>query len=351
MKIPELQSVFKLQHKILKHPEHLLAWHLGEIPPPISGEIHPTNQCNNACTYCFYKDLHKSGQNLSFGQMVTIVEQLVHAEQKALVFSGGGEPLMNKDTPAVVEYTKEIGLEVGFITNGQLITPQIAKILVQNCIWIRVSLSATTRQTFKEIRGVDNFDAALNGILELLSAKKATESKATIGLQWIYTRLDPVNNLITFVKNWAQGKGIDYIQLLCEQSFDKEVLNKQRDLPAIALRLQRLQPTNPAIIYSKADDLRLPNFGRNYDTCEGHWFTSAIGADGKVYICCHLIGDERFAFGDLQQENFKTVWHSPKRQEIAKSINVEECLHLCKHHEVNKLLGKLKKLQPHQNFL
>lgn len=351
MQKQNIQGIFKLQHKILRHPEHLLAWHLGKIPPPISGEIQPTNQCNNECTFCFFKDLHAEGASLSYKEMSNILIQLKDAGQKAIVFSGGGEPLMNPDTPAAVHYAKLLELDVGFITNGQLVTPQIAKILAQNCIWVRVSLSATTRETFKEIRGVDNFEITLEGIKTLLSAKKAIGSETTIGLQWIYTQKDQVINLIKFIKHWAQGRGIDYIQLLCEQSFDIHKLNQQRELSNIAHYLQKKQVTNPSIIYSKADDLKLPNFGRNYDICEGHWFTNAVGADGKIYLCCHLIGKEDFAFGDLKTETFTNTWYGQKRKDIAKSIDVERCIHLCKHHEVNKLLWKLKQPIPHQNFL
>lgn len=346
-----LGAIFKLQHKILGHPCELALWQQGEAPPPISGEIQPTDQCNNNCSFCHFRHLHKEGQSLSYEEMTNILTQIKDEGQKAIVFSGGGEPLKNNETPGAVEFANKIGLDVGFITNGQLITPSTADILVKNCMWVRVSLSATTRETFKIIRGVDNFEITLEGIKTLLSAKKKMKSDVTIGLQWIYTQQDPIINLIKFIRHWASGKGIDYIQLLCEQSFDESRLRQQRGLAKIAQYLQNKQQKDPAIIYSKADDLRLPNFGRDYNTCEGHWFTNAVGADGKIYICCNLIGQEEFAFGNLKTETFKDAWYSQKRRDIAASIDVERCMHLCKHHEVNKLLGKLKQPVQHRNFL
>lgn len=351
IKDPKLSTIFNLQHKILRHTKELSIWQAGEIPPPISGEIQPTNKCNNKCSFCFFRGLHTEGATLSYEEMTGILLQLKEAAQKAIVFSGGGEPLMSIDTPAAVEYAKDIGLDVGFITNGQLINPTNTITLVKNCIWIRISLSATTRETFKQIRGVDNFDAALEGIDLLLSAKKATRSNVTIGLQWIYTQQDPVINLIKFIKTWASKRGIDYIQLLAQQSRDIHKLRQQKNLVNIAQYLQKKYSTDTKIIYSKADDLLLPNFGRDYDTCEGHWFTNAVGADGKIYLCCHLIGIEDFAFGDLKAESFKDAWYGDKRKEIAKSIDITKCLHICKHHEVNKLLGTLRQPIPHQNFL
>lgn len=391
----ELQTIYNLQHKILRHPEHLAIWKAGGTPPPISTELFATNECNNSCSFCYFRTFHKKRDSLTLSQMISYIAQIADINGKAVVFSGGGEPLLNPHTPNAVKYAKSIGLDIGFITNGQCITEQIAETLLSSCVWVRISLSATTSQTFEAIRGVDKFHEALQGIRTLTDAKMSmgatqqgskertdgqeptdapeglrqmdkcaeeqkhtsspalphTRSNCTIGLQWIYTKREPISYLINFIREHCQNKGIDYIQIIAEQTHHIQRLVNQRDLIEHIRKLQILCPSNPQIIYSKADDLLLPNFGRDYPTCEGHWFTAVIAADAKVYLCCHLSGQTQYEIGDLTETSFEAIWHGEKRKRVAETIDVSKCLHICKHHEINKLLHQLKKEMPHENFI
>jgi len=347
----ELQTIYNLQHKILRHPKQLATWKEGGIPSPISTELFATNKCNNSCTFCRFRTYHKHRDSLTLSQMISYIQQIQDAQGKAVVFSGGGEPLMNPYTPHAVIHAKTIGLDVGFITNGQLITEQIAETLVSSCVWVRISLSATTPQTFEAIRGVNKFHEAIQGIKTLTEAQKSLNTPCTIGIQWIYTKREPVEYLISFIRDHCQNKRIDYIQIIAEQTHHLHRLINQRDLIKHIEKLQVIFPSNPQIIYSKADDLLLPNFGRDYETCEGHWFTAVIAADAKVYLCCHLSGQTKFAIGDLNINSLEEIWHGDKRKQIAATIDVSKCLHICKHHEINKLLHQLKKEMPHENFI
>lgn len=347
----KLQTIYNLQHKILRHPERLAIWKTGGTPPPISTELFATNECNNSCSFCRFRVFHEKRASLTLSQMVSYIAQFQDMQGKAVVFSGGGEPLMNPHTRHAVTHAKAIGLDVGFITNGQLITEAIAETLVSSCVWVRISLSATTPQTFEAIRGVDKFHEALQGIQTLTDAHKRLNSSCTIGIQWIYTKREPVEYLISFIRNHCQNKGIDYIQIIAEQTHHLHRLINQRDLLEHIKKLQTIFVANPQIIYSKADDLLLPNFGRDYTTCEGHWFTAVIAADSKVYLCCHLTGQTKFVIGDLSIRSFEEIWHGQKRKQVAETIDVGKCLHICKHHEINKVLHQLKKEMPHENFI
>jgi radical SAM protein with 4Fe4S-binding SPASM domain len=242
-------------------------------------------------------------------------------------------------------------MEVGFITNGQLINREIAQQLVTQCTWIRVSLSATTKENFIKIRGIDKFEDTRNGINELCLAKFLKHSNVTLGIQWIYTRLEPFEDLDYFIKLWLSKRPIDYLQIIVEQSYDTTALLKQTNLKQAVSILQSKYKGEVNIISSKVDDLTRENFGRNYTECYGHTFVPMISADNKVYICCHLLGEEKAFIGDLNEQSFEEIWYSQKRQNIARNINIEECMPLCKHHEINKFLHSIKQPMQHENFL
>jgi len=86
--------------------------------------------------------------------MKSYIEQLKDYGVKAVTFSGGGEPLMNRDTETAIVHARAIGLDVGLITNGQYMAPGgLADVIVGHCTWVRVSLSATTPKAPKGSEG------------------------------------------------------------------------------------------------------------------------------------------------------------------------------------------------------
>jgi MoaA/NifB/PqqE/SkfB family radical SAM enzyme len=356
------QQIHAMSHKILRHPSAIACWYRGGFPNPICTEIHPTNECDNMCVYCHYKNLHpkkdhktkalvSEANTLSSLQLESIIDQLATNNCQAVIFSGGGEPLMNPNTIEAVKRAKSNDMNVGFITNGQLIDREIAHQLIVLCTWIRVSLSATTKENFIKVRGIDKFDDALNGINELCLAKFLKHSNVTLGVQWIYTRLEPFEQLDRFIQQWLSKRPIDYLQIIVEQSYNAAQLLRQANLKQAVSILQNKYKGVVNIISSKVDDLTKENFGRNYTECHGQAFVPMIAADNKIYLCCHLLGEEKALIGDLNEQSFEEVWYSQKRQNIARNINIEECMPLCKHHEINKFLHAIKQPMQHQNFL
>jgi MoaA/NifB/PqqE/SkfB family radical SAM enzyme len=347
----DYQPIHSMNQKILHHSSALACWHKNGIPDPICTELHPTNKCNNICTFCHFKNLHAEPKSLSLNHLISIITQLKENNCQAIIFSGGGEPLMNQNTIPAIKYAKSLGMEVAIITNGQLIDANTAKELLNVCTWIRVSLSATTKQNFIKIRGVDKFDDALEGITQLCLNKAEINSSCTIGVQWINTQLETTTELATFIEQWLSKRPIDYLQIIPEQSYDIRKLLKQSNLKQTVYELQNKFYGRVNIISSKTEDLVRSKFGRNYDQCYGHNFVPMIAADFKMYLCCHLLGQEKALIGDLNEDSFMQVWYSRKRQEIARKLNIEKCMPLCKHHEINKFLHTIKQPMLHENFL
>ena len=100
----------------------------------------------------------------------------------------------------------------------------------------------------------------------------------------------------------------------------------------------------------KLDDLIFDplKYGRSYKECIGSQFQPCIGADGNVYVCTNHRGHKRFSYGNLYEKKFSEIWNDiNKKSEVMNIINYEEkfskCTDLCKPHESNKLLWKLKK--------
>jgi MoaA/NifB/PqqE/SkfB family radical SAM enzyme len=148
-------SLVALSHaKILKGP-HQIAFDI-------------TNRCNYKCLHCF----NRSGENwlikdeLSNEEVEKFVKDI--AELKPLNFCFcGGEPLLRKDVlykSAVILSSK--GIIVSLVTNGSLVTKEIAKELKRNGVKrIQVSLDGANPESVEFLRkNKKSFNYAVNAI-------------------------------------------------------------------------------------------------------------------------------------------------------------------------------------------
>lgn len=86
---------------------------------PVVAHIIPIRRCNLACTYCNeYDDYSKP---IPAETMKERISRLASLGLSALVFSGG-EPLLHPELEELIRHARGLGLLVGLITNGYLLT-------------------------------------------------------------------------------------------------------------------------------------------------------------------------------------------------------------------------------------
>lgn len=81
--------------------------------------------CNQDCLFCLNEWRgKKSGKLLTLNERKRALERLREEGVEFLTISGG-EPLVDKDFPAVAEYASQIGFQVMVQTNGQLLNDKL----------------------------------------------------------------------------------------------------------------------------------------------------------------------------------------------------------------------------------
>ena len=115
------------QKRILMHFHQL-----EDAKAPVSVSIDPTNLCNHDCNFCYYAGYKKKvPESMSATVLVDVVRQCITMGVKSILFTGGGEPFMNKHLPDIIKsYGNKIDMAV--TTNGALITPEIAAKILPN---------------------------------------------------------------------------------------------------------------------------------------------------------------------------------------------------------------------------
>lgn len=341
--------------KILKHLDRVNAWLKDENPPPITVELDMTNLCNHKCPECsgwYFQDRNHS--SLSKDLAEDIVRQLAKAKVRGIIFTGGGEPLCHPYLMRAVKLAHSLGLDVGFITNGSLITEEIGNVLLNCCTWLRVSLDAASPETFEKIHGLDGnaFHNVINNIQLLVRMKKCLNSSTVVGIG--YLTCDYTKDEMYKVTKLCKKLKVDYLQFRPLQIHnDGKFEYHLTDITKNIYRCINEGVDGFKVLYSrhKYDMMRDKAYGRNYKKCYGHQFATVIAADAKMYLCCHMRGHDKYCIGNLSKNSFTEIWNSKQRKKVVENIDFKDCIPLCRDNTFNQILWNIKQPKEHVNFL
>lgn len=154
--------------------------------------LHITNQCNLRCTYCYVsKTSHNMDEKLGKSTLQKIItDAKKHNYKKITIKFSGGECLLQ--FPLVLNFVKfgkliakknNINIEFVVLTNGILVSKEIANILKKEDIRAAVSLDGLEKYNDKQrvfANGSGSFRQVETGIKNLLSAKVPFNVSVTI---------------------------------------------------------------------------------------------------------------------------------------------------------------------------
>jgi MoaA/NifB/PqqE/SkfB family radical SAM enzyme len=155
--MPELAEVFTSRgNKFWNHPEAIEGLRNGK-PKPVVTHLMLTDLCNHTCAFCSVQT--REGNSLEFFQIDGYLNQLQPLGLKAVILSGGGNPILYSkggwNFNSIVDYIHKRGLEIGVITNGMPMTSypdvsgrgrrtswkSVRPETLDKCTWIRISMS------------------------------------------------------------------------------------------------------------------------------------------------------------------------------------------------------------------
>ena len=150
---------------------------------------HLTERCNLRCRHC-YQTGGSAGAELTLTEIKHVISEISEAigdwaEDYNMDFSPsfnltGGEPLLRDDLFHIIDATRERGFDIFLLTNGTLITAQIAKALANAGVKaVQVSLEGP-EQIHDSIRGKGSFNRSMRGVKNLLDAGLPVTLNATL---------------------------------------------------------------------------------------------------------------------------------------------------------------------------
>lgn len=267
--------------------------------PPRSLYLETTNRCDSKCQTCIrtFQSLEPPA-DLTLEQIKHIVEQFPVLER--VVLHGIGEPLLNVEIFEIVAYLKTRAATVLFNSDAISLTAKRAISLIESGLdEYRVSMDAATRQTYRRLRGVDQFDRVVTNVRRLVELERERGRSAPRVSLWFTASRANLGELLAFVRLAADlGVHEVYVQRLVFNGLglaiaenalhgrlegqEQELLDQAAKLAsALGLALRASGLTTPLVsLQGKAAS------PRPWAGCQRPWTLSYVTANGNVLPCC-----------------------------------------------------------------
>tara|TARA_Y100000310_G_scaffold39188_1_gene36771 strand:- start:3440 stop:4663 length:1224 start_codon:yes stop_codon:yes gene_type:complete len=361
-------NIFNPQAKIIANVDRVLEHIETGTTVPILVEVDPSNACNHACSFCLSSYIHfdkyKGTETFSRAVMprdmlMNLCKDFVDMGVRAVNWTGGGEPTLNKHLKEAIEYCGSHGIKMGMFTNGTLFDKRdMFEELVDNMTWVRISIDAGTPETYNGIRipkGGSDWNKMVENLTKLIEVNKSKGNKIDIGVGYVISP-DTYHEIVDFAKFFK-----DFDLMYCQYKPEiiiREDGGQQRDIEFWRDKVQPLLDEAKEILGDKyqvngykLEDLAMDRkqFGRSYKKCLGSQVSPCVGADGHIYVCTNHRGWKQYSYGCLYDDkSFKEIWNDIEtRQKVMHQIEDVECFSnctkLCKPHESNKAVWEIWK--------
>jgi SynChlorMet cassette radical SAM/SPASM protein ScmE len=235
----------------------------------------------------------------------------------------GGEPFFRKDLPELVEGIVRNRMRFNILSNGTLITDEMAAFLASTgrCDGVQISIDGSVPTTHDACRGEGNFLKAMQGIKSLQKHNVPVSVRVTIHKQNVWD-LENVSKLLleevglsSFSTNAASYMG------LCRKNTDQVQLNVEERSLAMDTLLKLDRKYNGRISASagplaegkdwlemekacQQESETIPGRG-HLSGCNGPMSTLAVRADGVMVPCSQM---SQLQLGRINSNDLREVW-------------------------------------------
>jgi radical SAM protein with 4Fe4S-binding SPASM domain len=295
--------------------------------------LETTNRCDSECQTCIRTfNTLEPPKDLTLAELQGIVEQFPVLER--VVLHGIGEPLLNREIFAIIAYLKARATTVLFNSDAISLTQKRAEQLIDSRLdEYRVSMDAATRETYMQIRGVDQFERVIRNVQYLVTRQRQRGCQAPRVSMWFTVIKANLDELPDFIRLAARlgvpevnaQRLVFYGQGLAvqEQSLHRKLEEREQRLIAEAEALAQ----GYEIVF-KASGATTPLESlqgatpdqRPWSGCQRPWTLSYVTANGNVLPCCispwttkHY---RQLVLGNALSDGFAHIWNGERYQQF-----------------------------------
>lgn len=348
-------------HKLNYHIDRVHDWINGDTVYPIYVEIAPAGACNHRCTFCAVDYIGYKTVFLDKQLMKDRLAEMGRLGVRSVMFAGEGEPLLHKDLPEVICHAKGNGVDCAITTNAVPLTAKWAEAALESITWIKTSINAGTAESYGNIHQTkpEDFDRVVSNLETAVKIRNKNGWSCTLGAQMV---LLPENEheAVTLAKT-MKSIGMDYLVIKPYSQHKKSITRTYEDIDYSKSAnmkddLQALNGDGFSVVFRDRTMTKLFEETSYYQKCYSTpHFWGYIMADGAVYGCSAYLLDERFCYGNINENSFQEIWEGEKRQAnlkfVENELDITECRKNCRMDEVNRYLWDIKHPPEHVNFI
>ncbi len=309
------------------------------LPDELYVEV--TNRCDSRCETCVrtFETLEPL-RDLTLEEFRGLVDQVPHLRR--VVLHGVGEPLLNRDLPAMIAYLKGRAAPPHVLFNSNAISLTAAKqeaLLETGLDEFRISTDAAHAEPYARIRGVDGFERMVENVAAFAQRIQRAGSGPRLSLWFtaMHTNLAELPELVRLAHRL--GVGEVYVQRLVfygqglaqgEQSLFRAMQAAEEKLLAEAealagqldIQFRASGATTPRESLLSPDGNRRP-----WSLCRRPRTLIYATANGNVLPCCFSPFTTRdyagLILGNAFEEPLSEIWNGTAYQRFRAALQTE----------------------------
>jgi len=295
--------------------------------------LYVTRACNLRCKHCWVSGGEIAAGELSIGEVHAVLSDAAQLGARRVKITGG-EPFVRRDLMKILEYAAGLGFEQEIETNATLITPEVARELVQ----------------FRNVRLIVSLDGASAPSHEFIRKERGSYESTTRGLG-VLRNLNARVNLTTLVhkKNLSELREIIEIGLAKGVENHRFILTLQwlgrgrtcedvelswseisRCVQEIyAIRRELGSTTGVGTSHSTLPPALQPVDEVEFTDCGWGRTLCGVLSTGDVSICGAAYETLSLVAGNIRQQPLSSIWEKSHFFSLLRSIKYTDLEGIC----------------------
>jgi MoaA/NifB/PqqE/SkfB family radical SAM enzyme len=302
----------------------------GFEPFPSCVEIHPTDFCNQACSYCFHggvgEDRSRREELLTVSEYCRLCDELVSLGVGEISVSGGGEPLLYRGIEEVLRHITSSHIKLRVVTNANHMSSETLQVLTL-ANEVRISIDSVKPDTYNFMRGLRGGNLLQRTLEHIhMLVQQRAQLRRTVKVACTFLISEPnLPEIETFSEVMIEGIGVDTV--VYKSDIYGRVTSQD---PLVGERLSRLRDK-----YGHRVEIRTElRDGPAAGPCIVPYLKVAFDPYGGLYSCC--LGAQPgetngLGFGSLRAAgSFQRLWDSAASKRTAMrttGVSCKDCNH------------------------
>jgi MoaA/NifB/PqqE/SkfB family radical SAM enzyme len=317
--------------KGLLHRDHFEGIAAGKFLPPYCVCTDPSNSCMQDCIYCNSKKYREASAPsecyMDDLHLLRLADFYKDWGVQSTIIEGGGEPLLNPHLGAFIDKCYLYDIEMGIITNGVMLDKYIDRIIDKGVRFVGISFDAATPETYKVMRGENQFDKVLRSIVHI-NRKKSTLDVNMKMLIHEHNYKEIYDFTLLAKESGCNGVHIKPVSFENLPIKKYDLAEHFDEITAGIEQAKTLEDDNfkvYAVMYKFGDHLE---HKVKFDKCNSTPIGGVFGADGNFWLCFNMRGSPGYKLGTHYPDpyNIKYLWGGKHHKTLINNINVNNCM-------------------------